>query len=347
MATRQDVPTLTMQGIEVPQTSVNPPAFFAGTCATTARWPYDLLKAARFSANGQSNLINCGGWSLKARDIMGRGDLSDRGVAVGSGGASPGTARTQGSLSQASESWGVGQNVSAIAAATYPVELNWFLPVAFDQVDLMGAIFAQTAATDLVLELTWANSSDLFTLTGTATATLTGSVVIEATLFTIPQGPDGDVIVPDLSVFHSLIQVRQSNIANGENEIRLVGQGVGRQLLRLFWRTMNGATPAPLAMTATNYGRVAWRFGGNDTPEVLTDGQHLRYLNERLYNTDLGGLQGYGAFDFASEHAFRDSIDEGAATELRLVLEYPSGLSLTTPFVEYVQETAFAGAVGA
>src|SRR5258708_1976003 len=29
-----------------------------GTVATTMRWPYDLLRAIRFTANGQSNLIN-------------------------------------------------------------------------------------------------------------------------------------------------------------------------------------------------------------------------------------------------------------------------------------------------
>jgi len=38
-----------------------------GTVATNARWPYDLVKKLRVSANGQSNLISCSGWKLKAR----------------------------------------------------------------------------------------------------------------------------------------------------------------------------------------------------------------------------------------------------------------------------------------
>ncbi|MGH7227064.1 MAG: hypothetical protein ACRELF_27930, partial [Gemmataceae bacterium] len=29
-----------------------------GTVASTSRWPYDTAKAVRFTANGQSNLIN-------------------------------------------------------------------------------------------------------------------------------------------------------------------------------------------------------------------------------------------------------------------------------------------------
>src|SRR5215469_3502678 len=70
-----------------------------GTCATIGRWPYDLARAFRFSANGQSNLINCRGWKLKIREMMQRGDLSDRGVVRGIGGASPGTQVQQGTLS--------------------------------------------------------------------------------------------------------------------------------------------------------------------------------------------------------------------------------------------------------
>ena len=119
-----------------------------GTCATTGRWPYDLARAVRMSANGQSNLINVHGGKLKAREIMARGDLTDRGVVRGIGGASPGTQVQQGTLSLNNENWGVGQNVTAIPGAptTYPVNLEWYIPVAFDDLTLVGAIFAQTSA---------------------------------------------------------------------------------------------------------------------------------------------------------------------------------------------------------
>jgi hypothetical protein len=317
----------------------------SGAIASTARWPYDLIKNLRVSANGQSNLINVGGNDLKVRSIMARGDLTDRSVSQGIGGASPGTARTNGTLSLASESWGVGQNVSAIADGSYAVEFEVMVPLAFDMVNLMGAIFAQTSSTDLQLVLDWASLTDLFTISGTATVALTGSVVAEGVVFSIPQGPNGDVIVPDLSVFHSLIRNRYPSPILGENEVKLAGQGIGRQLLRMWFRTFNNSVPLP--MTAANYGKVGWRYGGNDTPEVWTDGQHLRYFNEMLFNSDIGGLQGYGCIDFASEFAFRDTIDEGAASELRIVAELASGLTLASPFIEYVQETAFAGSAGA
>lgn len=318
-----------------------------GAVASTSRWPYDLLRSVRFSANGQSNLFNLRGWKLKAREIMQRGDLSDRGVERGITGASPGTTVNQGTLSLANEAWGVGQNVTAIADATYDVDLAWFLPVAFDSMDLIGAIFAQTSSTDLNLVLDIAPESELFTLTNDASVALSGSFEVEAVVYTIPQDGNGQIVVPDLSVFHSIIETRFANPSTGTNEIRLAGQGVGRQLQRIWFQVQNGSTPAPLALDADNFGQIGWRYGGNDTPQTWQTGRNLAYVNERLFGADFAQQQGIGILDWSSEHAFRDSIDEGAATELRLLIDIDSGVSLTSPAVEYVQETFFSGSVGA
>lgn len=315
-----------------------------GTVATTGRWPYDLPKAVRFSANGQSNLINCHGAKLKVREIMQRGDLTDRGVKQGIGGASPGTTVQQGTLSLNSEAWGVGQNVTAIAGGTYPVELEWFIPVAFDEVTLTGAIFAQTSATDLTLAIDWAPSTDLFVLTGNATIALTGTVNLEGRLFSIPQGRDGNIIIPDLSVFHSIIEARLAPIGNGDNEVRFVGQGVGKQMLRWFAQVWNGATPAPLPVNSTNFQNILWRFGANDTPEIYNNGNAHDHMTERTFDSDLGAFAGIFGYDFVTENAFRDTVDEALATELRFLFNIPAAVALTSPSVEYVQETATVGA---
>jgi|SRR5579859_175001 len=316
-----------------------------GAAATTGRWPYDLPRAMRFTANGQSNLINCHGGALKARELMARGDLTDRGVVRGIGGASPGTQVNQGTMSLNTESWGVGQSVTAIPAGTYPVELEWYVPVAFDDLTLQGAIFAQTSATDLYLAIDWAPSSDLFQLTGTATATLTGSVNAFATLYTIPQAPSGDIIIPDLSVFHSLIESRVSTLGNGDNEVRLAGQGVGKQLLRIFGRTWNNGTAAQvqLPVNTANYGQMLWRFGGNDTPEIYNNGSAFSHRIEKVFNDDICSTQGFWCHDFASENAFRDSVDEGTATELRFLVNIQNSVTLTNAYAEYVQETVSIG----
>ena len=387
-------PVQTMQGIEVPASSINPELFFrltrrltvtqktfsyaglgltdnvpilqtgiisgitinatgtlttvlgGGTVASTAKWPYDLLKAAKFAANGQSNLINCGGSDLKVRELMARGDLSDRGVVKAIGGAHPGTATNQGTLSLEEESWGVGQNTTGIAAAAYGIDLEWYIPVAYDDLHLMGAILAQTSSTDLNLSLDWAPVADLFTLTGAATATLALTVVVSATLYTIPVAPNGsDVIVPDLSVFHSLISTRYSQVGNSTNEVRLSGQGVGRQLLRLWFRTFNGAPGAsvPLPVNATNYGAIGWRYGGNDTPETWCSGKAISYRAEKMFSCAFGKA-GIAVIDFCNENAFRDSIDMGTASELRFLADIPAGVVLTSPYIQYVQETLSAGA---
>lgn len=385
-------PTMTMQGIEVPTSSVNPKLFFqltrrlhaaqqtfnyaglglvdhvemrqagivagvtvklagslvislgGGTCASTMNWPYNLLKLAKFAANGQSNLINSSGQGLKAREIQQRGDLTDRGVPANIGGASPGTAVSQGSMKLDNEVWGVGQNVTAIAGGTYDVELEWWIPIAHDKVTLTGAIFAQTSATNLDLELDWANLTDLFTLTGAATATLTATVIAIPELYSIPEVGNGNVVVPDLSVFHSLIETRYTSIGNTVNEIRLSGQGVGKQLLRIYGQLWNGSgAGAPVPVNNTNFGQIGWRFGTNDTPEVWPDGRASAYWFEKLTNSNLASLQGFFGIDWVNENAFRDSIDEGTATELRLVLEVLAAVSLSNPVLKYTQEIMTIG----
>ena len=321
-----------------------------GTVATTARWPYDLIRACRFTANGQSNLINCHGWKLKLREIMARGDYSDRGVVKGIGGASPGTQVNQGTLSGNNELWGLGQNVTAIAGAptTYNFALEWYVPVAFDDLTLTGAIFAQTSATDLYLAIDWAPVSDLFILTGNATVAVTASLNVFARLYTIPQAPNGNIIVPDLSTFHSLIESRYTQVALGDNEVRLAGQGVGKQLLRLFGQVWNGsaATPnlAPIPINSTNFGNLQWKFGGQDIPETWNNGTAHAFRTEQLADSDISTYAGFWMHDFSSENAFRDSVDEATATELRFLVNLTNNVTLLgSPAIEYVQETASLG----
>ena len=309
-----------------------------GTVATTARWPYDMA-SFRFTANNASNIIAASGLKLKARELMKRGDLNDRGVSQ----TFAGVAKTQGTFATASESWGVGSNTSGLAGGTYPIELYWIVPVAEDEVDLAGAVFLATSTADLTLTLDYLPIASLFTLTGNATVALTGTVSATSTKFSIPIGADGQIVTPDLSMFHSLIQSRTTAIQSGDNEYRLIGQGGGKSLLRAYFQTWNGtgAAAVPLAMSAANYGPQSWRYGNAETPDQYMDGQLLREINERQFASDIGGVWGIGCHDFASELEFRDVVDMGTTSDLRLVSNIASGVALTTPVVEYVTETVF------
>lgn len=320
------------------------------TAASTLsyRWPYDLLRQVRFTANGASNLINVSGLKLKAREQLRKGDETDRGVTRQFANA----ATSNGTLSMAAEQWagttaanfGPG---SSLGAGTYPVDLTWHVPVSEDEIDLSGAIFLATSTSDLTLTLDYESPQNLF---GTpANAALTGQIQVVSTKFSVPIGSDGNIVVPNLNVFHSLVQSNTTAIQNGENEVRLVGQGAGKSLLRAYFQTWNGTgtAAAPLAMNATNYGKQSWRFGNNETPDEYPDGSFLRHINERTFTSDVGGYWGFGVHDFANENAFRDVVDMGTTSELRLVTTIQSGVTLTSPRIEYVTETAFLAGQGA
>ena len=314
-----------------------------GTCATTARWPYDLIKAIRFSANGVNNIINCSGAKLIVHRFMETGDISDKGVVQGVTGASPGTQVYSGTLALASEAWGLGSQVTAVPSATYNFDLTYRLPVAFDLVKLLGAVFAQTSATSLDIGIDWNTTPALFTLTGAATAVVSAAVYTEGIVFSIPRNSNGDPIIPNLQAFHSLVQYNDFSIGQGAYESTLMGTGVGKRLLRVFYQLWNGAAPqTPVVMNAANFGQMGWRFGGNETPEAWQTGGTLRKWQERLYNVDIGAIWGFGCMDFASQWAMRDSIDEATATNLRLLVSPVN--ALTTPCLEVVQETLMSGA---
>lgn len=311
-----------------------------GTVATTGRWPYDLARNVRFNANGQSNLLAASGLKFKVRDFVHNQPLTDRGISQTVAGA----ARTQGTLAQDGETWGVGSQTSAIAGGSYAVELEWVLPVCDDEVDLAGAIFCATTSTDLELIVDWATQAQLFALTGNATVALTGNFSVVATKYAIPEGPDGEIIIPDLSLFHQLIQTPGIAPVNGPNEQRLSGQGPGKSVLRLLaqvWNNTGTASEAPLVMSDTNFGTISWKYASSEEPDRFLGGTHLREHNARWANTDIGGIWGFANHEFAAQNALRDIVDMGTHSELRHYFEIASGVALSNAKLEMVQELMF------
>jgi hypothetical protein len=305
-----------------------------GTVASTAEWPYNLLKSVKFAANGASTLISARGWTLKAREFAKDEGLSDRGNTQTIGGV----ARSGGHLSLGCETWGVGSNTSALTAqSNVPVDFIVTIPVAEDPYDLQGAIFLATTSAELSLELNWANLSDLFTLTGNGAASFSGNVSVITTKFEVPTD-SGAIIVPDLSMFHSLIETSTVALSNGENEPVIVGQGAGKYVLRVLYQHYNNG--APLTMTANNFGLQAWRFGTAETPDQWIDGSAMRIAMERAYNTDLGGPLGFGVHEFAKA-GFRDLVDMGTTSDLRLVTNILNSVTLTNPKLWYAVETLY------
>jgi len=392
-------PTINMQGIDVPTSSVNAAQFFANTrrkrfqeksisnfaglgasdqftiiqsgiiaaldlhvtgqllitvpadssVATTWRWPYDLIKKIILTANGTTNLVSCSGAKLAAYRFISNPGVTDRGVIQTVDGAPI----QQGTLSLATESWGVGQ-ASTLEAGTYDVELYFRIPLAADLVKLLGAVFGQTQATSLNVEIDWNSEAALFVLTGTGAAAFTSlGVLCEGIVFSIPYGPDGQIVIPNLSAYHKFIEYLDFAVGTGLYGSTLVGQGVGQLLNRLLFRlwSTTDSLSVPQTVTASNFGLIGWQYGGDQIPEGYNPapgsggvgpGAHmLGFWNEELYGTDLASPQGFGCLDFASMWLARDSVDESTATNLQLLVTPVN--SLTAPVLEVVQETISAG----
>lgn len=320
-----------------------------GTTTASYEWPLNLPKAFTLSANGQSTLINARGLTVRALEFCANTDLNDRGVAQTFGSGSFGAA-TQGTLSLSCDDWGSntssnyiapGKNVAAVA--TYTVDLTWFIPVAADQVSLIGSIYAQSSATNLTLGIQYSSAAELFSaFGGSATLDVTGLTYdVTGIVYSIPN-VGGWFVIPDLTMFHSFTEFLSPAVSQGVNEPQLPGVGSGRKLLRVLFNAYSGTYPGtPYAINDTNYNTLGWSYGGNTVPEQYTAGGKLRALNERQTGVDLGKLWGLGLWDFASQYALRDVVDEGTTANLRLQVGLAN--SPTAGRMPIAQENLFSG----
>ena len=306
------------------------------------KWPYGVVSNCKLTANGQSGLISLDGTQLKLVEVI--MNPENRGPVSRSIGSATGV--TSGTLSLPHESWGVsgsnqmGPGVTVPATGAYTYALTWEIPVAFDDKTLIGAIFAQTSATDIELEITWETQANMFTVGGSASLTSTYSFEVLGEFYSIPN-VGGTLVVPELFSYHGLVASNLAGISSGEVEHTLPGTGVGKQLMRLIGQVQD--TNVPLAVNSTNYGKVGWRYGANTTPEDIP-AQFLNAINVQDYGENLGLYWGYWVHDFAHESAFRDSIDESTVTSLRNVANLASAPSSGKMYS--IQQTLFSAAAG-
>lgn len=321
-----------------------------GTTTMSYEWPFNLVQEFRLSANGQSNLLAMRGLSCRLLELVTQHDLTDNGGG-GVFGATTVASGTSGLWKIPGDDWGTsgvnslnpGANVAAIG--TYTVDLTFFLPVAADPVSLIGAVYAQSAATNLTLVIQYATQAQIFSAVGgAATVAYNLNSFVTAVAYSIPN-VGGKFVVPDLTQFHQVSDTRTLGATQGLNQPMLPGTGVGRRLMRLAINGYSGAVPTPIAMTAANYSTVGWAYGGNDQPESYDNGSSLRASNVRLCGVDLGTYWGFGVWDFANQFALRDVIDEGSTSDLRV----QAGLiaAPTSGYFQILQETLFAAPVGA
>lgn len=299
----------------------------------TARWPWDLI-AVELSGNGQNNFINCQGMDLRLRALASNRAYVD-GVSF----------------------WPVASDLATPGAYTF--KLAYKIPVAMDDTTLIGALYAQSEATNLTYRITTGTLSDLLNVTD-AGVTISATVYLEEEIFEVPYNPnDGSVlIIPDLTVLHGL--VANDNAISSQTTLDTQLFRINGQMERLFYYAVDKSSADIALVPTADYDRSQLIYGSNQTPYTFDPQDFLDFRNNRDYRVPLGSAldgansalwtppysgvpvpDGVYCIDFVADNPARDQVLLEGVTNLRLRTEFssaPTGGS----YVHFVQETLFA-----
>lgn len=294
----------------------------SGTCTPTAQYPWNLFKRVTLNANGQTSLIQAEGLDLHVRRQ--RIYRNPRESIV-----------TGPSIDGFGDSTG-----AVIAPGSYSLVLIYDLPIVHDDDLLTGALFAQSDQTYLNWTIEPAAVTDLFTLAGGSTATLTGSIFPTLTFFDIPyvDTQKGRIVVlPDMRWLHGFIA--QNNPFANTGDVKSALIRTSGQLIALYWTIMNGDA-AQIAPSALD--EIRWVYGSNRAPRVFNPTTQLLEKIQRDYN---GALKpNYVCLDFEGDNPRRDIVLPKGLSELQVVNKVSSGTTVNANArVHFVEETLFAG----
>lgn len=295
-----------------------------GTVTAGYQWPHNgPWKKVTLNANGQTSLIAAEGMDLRMRrQRLWRNPKDDITVApaIVSGSADP--------------------NPGVIANGTYQLVQTIDIPIVHDDATLVGALFAQSDQNYLSFKVTPANSSDLFTLAGGSTATLTGTLYATATFYDIPMLPvngQDQVIVPNLAWLHGYLS-GDFPFAN-TGDVRAPFIRTAGQLLAYSFYVDNGGI-SQIDPSALN--EVRFTYGGNRKPRIYNPVNIGLEKQGRDYNGRL--RPGYFCFDFEVDNPARDLVYPKGVSELAVEFNIPTGTTINANArVHFIEDTLFAG----
>lgn len=305
--------------------------FFEGTVTAgavaptvTSGFPWRLPAEIRVSANGLSQLIDFDG--LDARALM--------------------HVRRAKSI--------IDESVFTVPAANaaVPLRLHWEVPLALDEVSLIGAVLAQTDDNNLSVRITTAASADLFSANAPAIA---GNFYVLASAYEIPevtQNGRSALVIPDLRQLHGIFTRDDVLVATGQNVTPLTKTG------GLLLRTLQRIDNAP-----PNFGNADWledavtdhafRFNSKEIPYDYEPAWLLRFLNEEDYSQQLlpssdmpTGITppAYVADDYVSSVAMRDVVNMAAISQPEMLNTITAGYALNAGAkIHTVQEAMVTG----
>jgi hypothetical protein len=289
-----------------------------GTGAVTALpgFPYSLFQRVAFNANGQTSLISATGPGLRAR----RNRL----------------------FRNPAESIENTPAVGVIANGSYPVSFMVDVPVSHDMLTGIGWVLAQNPSTGLTLDIATAPQSGVFSVAAGGTVALTGNAFCTLTTFAVGQQRMGDgravTIVPDLTVFHGLLENDSPFNASGQVQAPLIR--TAGQLVNYAFNLNNGGASeiAPSALT-----EIQFRYGGNRQPRVYNPPQMLLEKNQADYN-GLVAVKGrtFTFLDFESDNPVRDLFVPEALVELTAQVTIPASVTVNNGAqFHYLEESLY------
>jgi hypothetical protein len=289
------------------------------------QWPWNLIKRATFNANGQTSLISTEGLDLRARrQRLYRNPVDPIAKAPSIDSVGNGTG-------------------AAITPASYPISLQWDIPVTHDEASLVGGLFAQSDQNYLSIKLTPAQLTDLFT--GAGVVSFTNTVVrVTVTFFDIPlvpvQGRD-TVVIPNLAWLHGYLSGDFPYANTGDVRAPFI-RTAGQLLAYAFYLDNGGqAIIDPLALNEARF-----TYGGNRKPRVFNPVSHLMEKNARDYNGTIkaGSSGSIAVFDFEGDNPARDLVYPKGVTELAVEVNIPTGTTINANArVHFVEDTLYAG----
>lgn len=279
-----------------------------GAPVATSGFPWRLASEFRVSANGISNLIEMDGIDARALARIRRGrSLADEAVFT-----------------------------LPAAGTTTPIRLHWEIPLALDEISLIGAVLAQTDDNNLLLRITTAASADLFSAHA---PTIAGTWYVLASAYEIPEtGSSGksSLVIPDLRQLHGIFTKDDNLVATGLQPSALTKTG------GLLLRTLQRIDNAP-----PNFGNADWltdaitehffRFNSKEVPRDFEPAWMLRFLNEDDYAQSVlpaadvpAGITApaYLVDDYVSKVAMRDVVNMAAISQPELVNVFAAGYGL-------------------
>lgn len=310
----------------------------SGSCTSTYQWPHNVIKQATLNANGQTSIKQMSGLTMRQRHQRVYRNPSESVISAVN-------TDTVGSVAQIGAKGN--PRPGSISAGTYAVTLAWEMPITHNDAQMIGGLFAQSDQNYLSYQLTPATTADLFTLTGGATATLTGTFKPSLRFFDVPIAPvtggannanSSAVVIPDLSWLHGMLQSRAPFANTGDVRAPLIR--TDGELLSYSAYIDNGGA-AQISPAALD--EVRWEYGGNRRPRVYNPVKHLLLEQQDAYN---GPLEpGWIVFDFEKDNDERDRVIPKGVAELAVVCKIAAGTTINAnAAIEYVEETLFTGA---